>query len=96
MPKTTTDMQKKVRIMNLIENFKDKTDKEMIYMIAGMCGVSHRTASEHFHAYKAQKTLRESGFVEKCEHDWSNYFCTPGGLAKECRICGRTEFGKVE
>lgn len=96
MAKTNRDMILKARIEQIIKNFKNKTDKEIIYLIAGQCGITHRTASEHFHSYKAQKTLKESGFKEKCSHDWSNWFSTPGGLAKECGMCGKTKFAKMK
>ena len=85
----------KVRIMNLVRQIKGKSDKEIIYSIAGMCGISYRTASEHFHAWKAQQTLLELGFEEKCLHDWSSSFGTAGGLVKECRLCHKTEEVKV-
>ncbi len=91
---TKKDMMLKARVENLTKQFKDKTDKETIYLIAGICEISHRTASEHFHAAKARQTLLDSGFEEKCEHNWSNYFATPGGLCKECRLCHKTKFAK--
>lgn len=28
------------------------------------------------------------------KHDWSNWFTTPAGLAKECKHCGKVEFCK--
>lgn len=92
MARTHKDAALKSRIENLIKQFKDKTIKETIYLIAGICGISYRTASEHVYAFNAQKTLYESGFKEKCEHDWSNASSTPGGLCKECRLCGKTKF----
>lgn len=77
---------------------KEKTDKEIIYSISGICGISHRTASEQFKAFKAQKTLADLGIDIKtsCEHEWSNYFSTPGGLAAECRLCGAIKKAGVE
>lgn len=96
MAKTNRDMQLKARIQFLINQFPDKPDKEIIYLIAGNCGVTHRTASEHYHTFKAQKNLKDMGFLEECKHDWSSYFSTPGGLARECKLCGKTEFAKIE
>ena len=96
MARTNRDMQLKYRIEQIIKQFKDKPDKELIYILAGHCGISHRTASEHFNAFKAQQTLKESGFVEKCGHEWSSFFCTPGGLVKECKLCRKTEFAKIK
>ena len=59
-------------------------------------------------ADRLSKMKNASAFVEKllrdkfkletlgiCEHEWSNAFTTPGGLCKECRLCGRTKFLKV-
>ena len=88
---TQKDAALKMRVKNLMKQFLDKPNKEAIYAIAGLCGISQRTASEHFHAFKAQETLKEFGFEEKCEHDWSQAFGTAGGLVKECRLCGKTE-----
>ncbi len=88
---TQKDAALKARIKNLMKQFVGKPDKEAIYAIAGVCGISQRTTSEHFHAFKAQQALKEFGFKEKCEHDWSQAFGTAGGLVKECRLCGRTE-----
>ncbi len=33
---------------------------------------------------------------EECQHIWSNAFSTPGGLMRECNICHKTEFLKVQ
>ena len=88
---TKKDLALKNRIGCLIEQFHGKSDKEIIYLIAGVCKISHRTASEHFHAIKAKQTLLESGFKEECIHDWSNAFGTSSGLVKECRLCGKTK-----
>ena len=92
MAKTKRDIMLKARIEHLIKQFTDKPDKEAIYLIAGACEISKRTASEHFYSFKAKQTLLESGFKEKCSHQWSNAFSTPGGLCKECQLCGKTQF----
>ena len=92
---TKRDMLLKSRIENLLKQFQDKPDKEVIYLISGLCKISHRVASENFHAFKAKQTLLASGFKDNCTHDWSNAFATPGGLCKECRLCGITEFIEV-
>jgi hypothetical protein len=54
-------------------------------------------------ANKLKKVKNASGFINKllrehlkvgegeCNHVWSNYFSTPGGLARECSLCGKTE-----
>jgi hypothetical protein len=95
---TNKDNAIKVRVMSLAKQLKleKKSDKEIIYAIAGICGISHRTASEHFHAWKAQETLSELGFNEECQHDWSNAFATSDGLTKECRLCHKTEDIKLK
>ena len=92
MAKTKRDMQIKARIQQIIKELKDTPEKDLIYTIAGQCGISRRTASEHYHAIKAQKLLEESGFKNICTHKWNNYFCTPAGLCRECLMCGKTEF----
>ena len=92
---TKRDFLLKNRIENLLKQFKDKPDKEVIYLLAGLCKISHRTASEHFHAFKARQTLKKEGFVDNCTHDWSVPFATPGGLCKECRLCGETKFVEI-
>jgi len=96
MAKTKKDTMLKNRIKNLMNQFKDKDDKEVIYGIAGICNIAHRTASEHFHSIKSQQTLLQSGFKENCEHDWSNAFTTAGGLCKECLLCGEIKFINIE
>lgn len=92
---TKRDILLKNRIENLLEQFKDKPEKEVIYIISGLCKISHRCASEHFHAYKAKQTVLKEGFKDNCSHDWSNASATPGGLCKECRLCGKSKFVKV-
>lgn len=91
MATTKRDDNLKKRIIYLIKQLQGKEDKEIIYMIAGVCGVSTRTATEHFKSYKAQQTLKELGFEESCVHEWSNAYSTAGGLVKECINCGVTK-----
>lgn len=89
MAKTQKDVYLRNRIESLTKQLYDKPDNEVIDAIAGICGISLRTASEHFRAVKAQKKLLDSGFKEECAHDWSTAFMTPGGLVSECRLCGK-------
>jgi len=93
MAKTHRDIDLALRIKSLSEQLTGagKSSNEIIEMIAGVCAISLRTASEHYRAWKAQKTLNEIGFVETCSHQWSVPFTTPGGLVKECRVCHTTE-----
>ena len=100
MAKTQKDMQLNTTIKILIPKFKKegKTDKEIIYLIAGICNVSHRTASEHFHSYNARERLKDFGIdlTKDCPHDWSCAYSTAGGLCKECRMCGKVKFIKIK
>jgi hypothetical protein len=32
----------------------------------------------------------------KGKHEWSSWYCDPSGLARECRICGKSELMKRE
>lgn len=86
----------KILISKLQEEGKD--DKDIIYAIAGLANISHRTASEHYYAFKAKQTLKdlEVDFKKECEHDFSVCYSTPGGLAKECRFCQKVQFVKIE
>jgi len=43
--------------------------------------------------WKYEKT--KLGDPCKC-HEWSLPFSTPGGLVKECRLCGLTKFITIE
>lgn len=96
MAKTKRDMMLKARVGQIIKSLEGKEDKEIIYSIAGLCGISHRTASEHFRAHKAQKALKDYDPTINCPHDWSNWFSAPGGLARECKICGKNEYLEKE
>ena len=89
MAKTTRDMILKARIESLMKDLKDVPEKEMVYAIAGQCGISHRCAAEH---YKAIKYQRKFGVKETCTHQWSTWFTVPSGLAKECLMCHKTVF----
>ena len=92
MAQTQKDKQLKIRIENIIKQNTHIQDKELIHLIAGVCGVSFRTASEHFHNFKSQQNLSEFRFKDDCIHQWSNAFSTPGGLMKECVLCHETKF----
>ena len=100
MAKTEKDIQLNTRIRIIIDKLQKekKTDKEIIYLVAGLCNISHRTASEHFHALKAQQSLKDFkiDLSKDCIHEWSNAYSTPGGLAKECRVCGKVKFIKIK
>ena len=93
MAKTKNDIELQSRIKSLSSQLteKGKTKEEIIEMIAGVCGISLRTASEHYRAWKAQQTLKEMGFNEECAHEWSNAFGTAKGLARECLRCHKVE-----
>jgi len=91
MAQTKKDMELRTRIINLAEQIKGLDEKELINTIAGICGVSLRTTKEHYRAYKAQKTLNNMGFKEKCNHQWGTAFSTASGLTRECKICHKTE-----
>lgn len=45
------------------------------------------------------KKIREKEIIlEGCginEHDWSCWFCSPQGLTRQCRKCGKTESGHM-
>lgn len=40
---------------------------------------------------KYQTQLEKEYNCDKNSHQWSNWFCVPAGLAKECKICHKTE-----
>ena len=37
------------------------------------------------------KEFYGSDISKNCPHDWSNWFATSGGLARECKICHKKE-----
>jgi hypothetical protein len=94
MAATKKDMWIRERIKDLMSQLIG-TDKEIIYQIAGLCEISHRTASEHYYALKSQQTLTNKGFIENHEHKWSNASCAAGGLTQECLICHETREVKI-
>jgi len=100
MAKTKRDeeLHRKIKLLTQTLIEKNKKDNEIIDIISGTCNISHRTASEQFRAARAQKTFEELGIdLKKCKnHEWSNWFSSPGGLARECRVCHHTEFFKQE
>ena len=85
------ELKNRIKMIFIQLTEQDKTDKEIIEGVAGLCGISFRTASEHFRAWKAQKSLQDLGFKVECPHEWSNWFSTPTGLVRECRLCFKTE-----
>jgi len=89
MAATQKDLMNRERIKNLMVQLKG-TDKEIINQIAGIVGISFRTAREHYNIAKSQQKLTNLGFNEKCPHSWSNAFMTAGGLVKECNLCHET------
>ena len=40
---------------------------------------------------KQEQLLKLKKECEKGNHKWSNWFCVPYGLAKECCICSKIE-----
>jgi len=89
MAQTHKDIYLRQRIESLAKQIKG-TDREIIYQISAICGISFETAKRHYNLIKAQRTLIDSGFVENCSHVWSFPFTTPGGLVKECMLCHET------
>jgi len=89
MAQTRKDFLLHLRIENLAKQIKG-SDKDVIYQISAICGISSETARRHYNSFKAQQTLIGSGFIEDCNHIWSVPCSTPGGLVKECLLCHKT------
>lgn len=91
MAKTNIDQNLKKRIEDVIKHFEGRSKEEVMNLIVAQCGVTLRTAKDHYENFMARQkglvALEEVG----CVHDWSIPFGTAGGLVKECRICGKTQ-----
>lgn len=94
MAKSNKDIALKNRIDNLIPQLIG-SDSEIIAQIAGVVGISLKTASEHYRAFKAQQHILDNGFKEVCTHKWGNAFSTAGGLIRECLLCHETKPVKI-
>jgi hypothetical protein len=54
-----------------------------------------------FGFYAKKRRIEEQKHnCENDKHDWSNWFCVPAGLARECKGCNKTELlngtGKIK